>query len=113
MLSSTPTRWRLRPTSRQPSMEEDFRGFRVFGKVQGVFFRHSTRIEAQRLGLRGTVCNLADGSVQVVVLGATDVIGQLRVWLAHGPVRARVDRIEEFEPQAGMRAELPESFEVR
>jgi acylphosphatase len=94
-------------------MEEALRGFRVFGKVQGVFFRHSTRLEAERLSLRGTVCNLADGSVQVVVLGATDVIGQLQAWLAHGPVRARVDRVEEFEPQAALRAKLPDSFEVR
>jgi acylphosphatase len=94
-------------------MEEGFRGFRVYGKVQGVFYRHSTRIEAERLQLRGTARNLEDGSVEVVALGAQEALEAFRAWLAHGPVRARVDEIRDFDPAPALRSDLPEIFEVR
>ena len=43
--------------------------FCITGKVQGVFFRASTRKQALRLGLRGYAKNLADGSVEVLAVG--------------------------------------------
>ena len=43
--------------------------FIISGRVQGVFFRASTREQAQRLGLRGHARNLPDGRVDVLVVG--------------------------------------------
>lgn len=68
--------------------------FVVRGVVQGVFFRASTRAEAQRLGLRGHAINLPDGSVEVVAAGDGEAIEQLARWLQHGPAHARVDAVE-------------------
>jgi len=68
--------------------------FVVSGQVQGVFFRASTCVEAQRLGLRGYVKNLPDGRVEVLVVGADNAVEQLAQWLRHGPPQARVDALE-------------------
>jgi acylphosphatase len=71
------------------------RRYLVSGRVQGVYFRHSTRLEAERLGLRGLARNLADGSVEVIVAGEPAALDTLRAWLQHGPPQARVARVEE------------------
>jgi acylphosphatase len=76
------------------------RRFRITGKVQGVYFRHSTRIEAERLAITGFARNLPDGSVEVVAHGAAESIEELRRWLHHGPRGARVDAVEELAAQA-------------
>jgi acylphosphatase len=62
----------------------------VTGKVQGVFFRASTRKEAQRLGLCGWVRNEADGSVRIEAEGNEPALEQLVAWCQHGPDQARV-----------------------
>ena len=51
--------------------------FIVTGRVQGVFFRASTREQAQHLGLRGHAKNLADGSVEVLAAGDAVAIDAL------------------------------------
>ena len=89
------------------------RGFRVFGKVQGVFFRHSTRIEAERLGVRGLVRNLADGSVEVAVQGEAAAVQALREWLKVGPSQARVESVQDVAPDAALLGQLPKNFQVR
>jgi acylphosphatase len=66
---------------------------RVVGRVQGVFFRASTRNEAQRLGLTGYAKNLLDGSVEVVVCGDKEAVEALREWLRSGPSGAQVSGI--------------------
>ncbi|BDU15718.1 acylphosphatase [Lysobacter auxotrophicus] len=68
--------------------------FVVSGKVQGVFFRASTRDRAQALGLRGFARNLADGRVEVLVAGDEAAIDELAAWLREGPPQARVDDLE-------------------
>jgi acylphosphatase len=68
--------------------------FLVSGRVQGVFFRASTRNEAQRLGLSGSASNLADGRVEVVASGADDALSALERWLWQGPPSARVDDVK-------------------
>jgi len=68
--------------------------FIISGRVQGVFFRASTREQAQRLGLGGCARNLRDGRVEVLAVGADDAIQQLEQWLQHGPPSARVDHVE-------------------
>ncbi len=65
--------------------------FLVSGKVQGVWFRASTRDVAVRLGLRGYAKNLADGRVEVLAIGDAAEIETLATWLRHGPPLARVD----------------------
>jgi acylphosphatase len=88
------------------------RGFRVLGRVQGVYFRHSTRIEAERLCLRGIARNLPDGSVEVVAQGETGAVQALRQWLNLGPPQARIDSVEEIELDPAA-IELPTGFQVR
>ena len=68
--------------------------FLVSGKVQGVFFRASTREQARKLGLCGHAINLADGRVEVVVEGAGEAVEALASWLRNGPPMARVDSVE-------------------
>lgn len=88
------------------------RRYRVSGKVQGVYFRHSTRIEAKRLGLRGSIRNLPDGSVEVLAHGAPPAVEALRLWLHRGPALARVEDVGEITPPAEADLRLPEDFEI-
>ena len=76
-------------------MSQVCRRFLVSGKVQGVWFRESTRREAARLGLNGSASNLPDGRVEVIAVGSAKNINQLSVWLRHGPTMARVDKVVE------------------
>lgn len=62
----------------------------VAGRVQGVFFRASTREQALRLGLTGYARNLPDGRVEVLACGSPQGVGELRDWLRVGPPSARV-----------------------
>jgi len=64
--------------------------FIVSGRVQGVFFRASTRTEAVRLNLTGYAKNLPDGSVEVFACGAAAALDELERWLHVGPPAARV-----------------------
>ena len=69
------------------------RRFVVSGRVQGVWFRASTREQAERLGISGHALNLPDGSVEVVACGETAALDELAAWLRHGPELARVDAL--------------------
>jgi acylphosphatase len=81
-------------------LDEVVRRFLVFGKVQGVYFRHSARIEAKRLNLRGFARNLPDGSVEVVAHGAPAAVEELRAWLGRGPAQAKVAEVREVTPDS-------------
>lgn len=70
------------------------RQIQVFGKVQGVWYRKSTQIKAQELGLNGSVQNLADGSVSIYVEGEISVVSQLIEWCKTGSKHARVKKVE-------------------
>lgn len=67
--------------------------FRIRGKVQGVWFRESTRREAEILGLSGYAANLEDGSVEVVAAGGDTELDKLAAWLRRGPPLARVEQL--------------------
>ena len=67
--------------------------FIVSGRVQGVFFRASTRDEALRLGITGHARNLDDGCVEVLACGSDDALAALERWLQHGPPLARVGAV--------------------
>lgn len=66
----------------------------VRGLVQGVAFRHHTKVRARELGLAGTVRNLDDGSVEVRVQGEAAAVEELVRWLHTGPPAARVESVE-------------------
>lgn len=66
----------------------------VSGRVQGVFFRASTRERALELGVSGWVRNLPDGRVEVLACGPAEAIDRLHAWLAEGPPLARVEALE-------------------
>jgi acylphosphatase len=67
--------------------------FWVSGKVQGVFFRASTREQALRLGLSGSARNLADGRVEVIAAGDDESLEMLATWLHKGPPSSKVESV--------------------
>ncbi|MBA3486585.1 MAG: acylphosphatase [Lysobacter sp.] len=67
--------------------------FIVSGKVQGVWFRATTRERALALGLRGHAMNLPDGTVEVLAVGDCAALESLASWLRQGPPLARVDAV--------------------
>ena len=66
----------------------------VSGRVQGVWYRASTRSQAQSLGLTGAVWNRPDGRVEIIAEGPEGALRQLLVWCAKGPAGASVDSLE-------------------
>jgi len=80
------------------------------GSVQGVWFRDSTQKEAERLGLKGYVRNLSDGTVEIVALGPPSRVNSLSQWAREGPPLAQVTQLELEE--VAYSNSLP-SFEVR
>lgn len=69
------------------------RKFRIEGRVQGVWFRESTRKQAERLGITGHALNCRDGSVDVLACGDAGAVNELAEWLKSGPAMARVHRV--------------------
>ena len=67
---------------------------RVYGLVQGVFFRAWTVGEAQKRGLQGWVRNRADGTVEAVFSGAAEKVDEMVAACRQGPPHAQVTRIE-------------------
>ena len=78
----------------------------VSGKVQGVFFRDSTRDRALELGLDGSARNLPDGRVEVIARGDREALDTLRRWLREGPSSADVDDVD-CRPYDG---DVPDGF---
>lgn len=72
----------------------------IYGKVQGVFFRDSTRKKALQLGIAGWVRNERDGSVRVRATGQAEALNDLESWCNKGPEMASVKTVK--------RKELPE-----
>ena len=64
---------------------------RVYGRVQGVFYRASAEAEARRLGLKGWVRNCPDGSVELVAEGLKTSLDDLIAWCRRGPPHAEVE----------------------
>jgi acylphosphatase len=62
----------------------------VRGRVQGVWFRGSTREVAERLGIVGWARNLPDGSVEILAQGTSLAVAELVEWCHLGPSGARV-----------------------
>ena len=81
----------------------------VSGRVQGVFYRASTREKALELGIKGWVMNKPDGSVYIAAEAEESKLDQFIEWCKKGPMMAKVDNID-------ISHQSPEgfsSFEVR
>lgn len=78
---------------------------RVFGKVQGVYFRQSTKDKADSLGIHGIVLNEPDGTVYISAVGSDEDLEQLLIFCKIGPPAADVsnvwiedaDEVQDFE----------------
>jgi acylphosphatase len=66
----------------------------IKGKVQGVYYRQSTKEKALQLGVTGQVKNQTDGSVYVVATGTEEQLAALISWCHTGPSRAIVESVE-------------------
>ena len=66
---------------------------RVKGRVQGVFFRASSKEQANKYNLTGYAKNLPDGSVEVLACGQSQAVEALCDWLWQGPLHARVENV--------------------
>jgi len=83
----------------------------ISGKVQGVWFRHSTHLQAQAIGdLTGWVRNLPDGRVEVLVAGETAKVQALVDWCHQGPPTAQVEHVD-LREEALPQMDVP--FQVR
>lgn len=65
----------------------------VKGKVQGVAFRMSTQLEADRLHITGEVKNLPNGDVWIAAEGTIIDMEEFIVWCRHGPSMAKVTEL--------------------
>ena len=83
---------------------------KIYGEVQGVFYRANTQERAEELGLVGWVKNLGDGSVEIVVQGEEESIKEMMSWCYEGPAGSMVEDVhvswEEIE-------EIFKEFSVR
>lgn len=86
---------------------------KIEGRVQGVFYRHSTKIEARALGLYGWVRNMDDGSVELEVEGPREAVEQLIEWCRKGPPNAKVVNVDVAWLESRPADLLPKVFEVR
>jgi acylphosphatase len=65
----------------------------IEGRVQGVWFRESTRREAASLKLTGWVRNRPDGTVEALIEGPEHEVNQLVMWCHKGPPSANVTKV--------------------
>jgi acylphosphatase len=66
----------------------------ISGRVQGVWYRESMRLEAERLGITGWVKNLPDGRVEAVISGNPESLEAIIAWAWKGPPMAKVLNID-------------------
>ncbi len=85
------------------------RKIKVFGKVQGVFFRATTKTQADNLGLAGWVRNEPDKTVLIEAEGREDKMNTFIEWCKEGPQFAKVSSVSVEAIDVKKR----EGFEVR
>lgn len=82
----------------------------IAGDVQGVFFRHFAKKEADTLGLKGWCRNEANGSVFAVVEGEAKKVDKFAKWAKEGSELATVEELEVVEEKY---TGLEREFEIR
>ena len=80
----------------------------VGGRVQGVGYRISCARSAESAGVRGSVRNLPDGRVEVVLEGRPEAVGHVEAWCGRGPRMAVVKSVDTTEepPQGDTEFEI-------
>ena len=71
----------------------------ISGRVQGVWFRASTKQKADQLGLTGWVRNTDDGNVEAVFEGGDDTVNEIVKWCHKGPPLSKVEKVEIINKQ--------------
>lgn len=83
---------------------------KIYGRVQGVFFRTEAANQAKALGLTGWVRNKEDGTVELVAEGEREILSQLHQWCRKGPPPSKVETVKvRWKPYTG----LFSGFEIR
>lgn len=67
---------------------------KVFGRVQGIFFRHSAKQKAKEFSIKGFVRNEPNNSVYIAAEGEEEKLKQFLEWCRRGPSSARVEKVE-------------------
>lgn len=88
----------------------EIKKIKIYGRVQGVGFRHFTVQNAGRLNLKGWVMNMPDGTLEALIAGTPEDVEKMLNKLHEGPAAARVDRVESDSAQPHS---LPDSFRVK
>ena len=71
----------------------------ISGRVQGVWFRATTKQKAEQLGLKGWVKNRDDGCVEAVFQGDENQVREMIKWCYHGPPLAKVEKVDVLKKQ--------------
>ena len=66
----------------------------ISGRVQGVWYRASTKSRAEQLGIRGWVRNTSDGKVEAIFEGEEELVEKMINWCYQGPPNAKVEDIK-------------------
>ena len=70
---------------------------KIYGLVQGVFFRASAKEQADKLDIKGFVKNMSDGSLYIEAEGDEKNLDKFVVWCNNGPMLAQVEKVEVSE----------------
>jgi len=79
---------------------------RIFGRVQGVFYRNWAIGEAKALGLTGWIRNRTDGSVEALAFGEAEAVEAFVAKCRQGPPAAVVERVDVEDAEG----DAPEDF---
>lgn len=70
---------------------------KIYGKVQGIFFRATAREQAEKLRIKGFARNESDGSVYIEAEGEKENLDKFIEWCHQGPTLANVEKAEVTE----------------
>ena len=65
----------------------------ISGKVQGVWYRASTKQMADQIGITGWVRNTSEGNVEAMFEGEENLVNEMINWCNKGPSLAKVDNV--------------------
>ena len=71
----------------------------ISGRVQGVNYRYSTVMQAEKLGIKGWVRNMYDGRVEAMFEGEEELVDKMLSWCYQGPPMAYVTNVEVFKKE--------------
>lgn len=77
-------------------MEIKHLNIKIYGQVQGVFFRTSAKQQAEKLGIKVSPKNEIGGSVYIKAEGEKESLEKFVKWCHTGPPLARVDKVEVY-----------------